>query len=179
MSKPGILDKLRSLLPSVPQNTEELLTTASTAALLTFEIEALEAERDDVVEAAKTPYDARIIGKQKALKGLMSALKSWATAHRDDFGGRKSYVIGGHALSFRQSPGKLTCSDEEKALDAILATGDHELIALCIAVKPALDKTGIKAALEGTDPAVAKRLRDLGFEVAKPEAFKFEPARVA
>lgn len=179
MNKSGLFDKLKALLPSVPQNSEELLNTASNAAALTFEIEALEAERDEAVEAAKKPYDALIIAKVKSLAGLVGALKAWATGNREDFGGKKSYVIAGHALNFRQSPGKLTCADEEKALDLIIATGDPDLIALCVDIKPTLDKKGIKAALEGSDEALAKRLRDLGFEVAKPEAFKFEPARVA
>lgn len=171
--------KLKALLPSVPQNADELRVTVSEAARLTYEIEQAEAQRETAVEEAKRPFDARIIAAEKRLAGLLAALKTWALGHRDEFAGRQSYTIAGHSLTFRRSQGKLdNAASDTEAVEAILATDDDALIDLCLTVKPALDKKAIKAALEGPDAILAQRLADIGFHIDRPEEFKFEPARV-
>ena len=52
--------KLKGLLPQAPKSPEELQEVASTAASETYELEALEADREVAVEAAKAPTTAAI-----------------------------------------------------------------------------------------------------------------------
>lgn len=176
---PTLKDKLKALLPVAPKTMEELRIAASEAATTAYELDELIAARDTAVEAAKAPYDSRIVQATKTYQGLVARLRAWAVANRPSFGKRQSYLLCGHALTFRQSPGKLEASFKDAALvESIIASGDDALIELAIAVKPALDKVAIKAALEGPDTDLAARLQALGFRVTRDEDFRFEPARV-
>lgn len=170
---------LLALLPSAPKTPEELRQVASEAASTIYEIDTLVAERDAVVEAAKSPYDSRIILAEKQRDSLVDKLKAWALGHRDAFGGKKTYPIAGHRLAFRVSPGKLEHTGKEADLvDRIVGSGDGELLEVAITVKPALDKASIKAALESGNEEIVAKLSGLGFRIEKPETFSFNPAHV-
>lgn len=175
----SIKSTLLSLLPSAPKTIEELRTVASDAATVIFQIETLTAERDDVVEKAKSPFDSQIIQAEKKRDGLVDKLKAWAISHRSEFGSRKTYEVAGHGLTFRGSPGKLEYTGKDDDLiDTIIGTGDSALIEAVITVKPALDKRAIKAAIDGGEPELVAKLTKLGFRIEKPESFTFEPSRV-
>jgi hypothetical protein len=171
---------LLSLLPSAPKTQEELRKVASEAAVEIFKAERLTAERDEAVEAVKAPYDSLIIQSEKLRDSLVAKLKAWALTNRAEFGGRKTHIVAGHALAFRTSPGKLeNTAKDDAVIDQIIGSEDGELLEIALTVSPSLDKKSIKAALEGGDEAMKKKLTDLGFRIEKPEAFKFEPSRAA
>lgn len=177
--KSSLKEKLKALLPNVPQNEEELRTVAADGALASYELDRLTAERDEAVEEAARPFSGPILQAKKRLEAATASLKAWATGHRSAFGGKKSHLVAGHSLTFHQSPGKLVNpKKDDEIVDAIVAADDDALFEICIAVKPTLDKVSIKAALQGDDAVLANKLTALGFRVAKDESFTFIPASI-
>lgn len=172
----SLKSKLRALLPSIPRNEDELAQTATNAALASYELDRLTAERDTAAEEITRRFSDPIARTKKQFESLVDSLRLWSRANRATFGARKTYLVNGHALTFRQSPGKLENPAKDDALiDAIIASEDDALIDAAITIKPALDKNGIKSALE-SNPELAPKLAALGFTISREETFEFKPA---
>jgi phage host-nuclease inhibitor protein Gam len=173
-----ISSKLKALLPTAPKTVEDLRQTVREAAATAYQIDRLKAERDEAVAAVTETHSLPLTQAEKKLKGLVAALKAWATGHRSEFAGKQAIQIESHTIAFRKSPGKLASeAKDEEIIEAILGSDDDELIELALTVKPALDKVAIKSALQ-TDSDLSRRIASFGFQIERGETFTFEPARV-
>lgn len=167
---------VRKLLPKIPGTIAEMREVVSEAAQTAYKIVQLEARKASDIAAVNKVYGGEIATLAKRSANLVGGLKAWATKHRDQFGDKQRLLVDDHALRFQRSPGALKHPGKlDEQVDAILATGDEELIAAAIALKPAPDKVTIKALLEeGGD--LADKLSVMGYAVDKPETFDFVPA---
>jgi len=167
---------VRKLLPRIPDTAAEMRDVVSEAAQTAYKIDQFEARKSADIAAVTKVYGGEIATLTKKLAHLVGGLKAWATKHRERFGDKQRLLVDDHALRFQRSPGALKHPDKpDEQVDAILASGDEELIAAAISLKPAPDKVTIKALLEeGGD--LADRLSAMGYTIDKPEAFDFVPA---
>lgn len=167
---------VRKLLPKIPDTIDEMRSVVADGAQTAYQIQKLEAQRASDIAVVTKTYGGEIAALKKKLGTLVAGLKAWATKHREQFGGKQRLLVDDHALRWQRSPGKLTHPDKEgDQVEAILATGDEELIAAAIAVTPKPDKVTIKALLE-EGGELADKLIALGYDIAKPEDFHFDPA---
>lgn len=172
----SLIDNLKTLVKPAPKTLDELRPVIHDAAQLAYRIDAVQAE-----------FDAHAAIVTKEYGGLLGTLKKqYATAekvivkffgtHRDLFGNARSVVVDGHSVKLRALPGKVVCTkDDQAACDAIIATGDNELILAAINATVVPDKVTIKAIIESGGP-MAEALRGIGFSVEKGETLSFKPA---
>lgn len=167
---------IRKLLPKIPDTVDEMRSVVADAAQTSYTIDKLEASKASEIAIVNKTYGGEIAALRKRLGTLASALQAWATKHRGQFGDKQRLIVDGHALRWQRSPGALAHDGKPaEQVEAILATGDEELIEAALALKPAPDKTTIKALLE-QGGEMAEQLAAIGYRIDKPETFQFDAA---
>lgn len=174
---------LLKLLPKALATREEARKTSNEAAQAKHDFTMLEEERDKKLSQITDEYGGRISALKKHYASLVTALKNWSLGHRaEEFGDKQSILLDGNKLAFHMGTGKCEFLKDGKvakdadAVEAILATGDDDLIEAALSLNPKPDKVAIKALLAETGNAHGQRLAALGFVITKEEDFDFQPA---
>lgn len=172
----SLIDNIKKLVTPAPQTVDELRPVIHEAAAASYRIDALQAQFDQHAAVVAKEYGGAIAALKKQYASLEKTILKYFAAHREEFGKARTVHIDGHAVALRNTPGKVVCTlGDSMACDAIVATGDNELILGALNVSIVPDKNTIKAILESGGP-MADTLTEIGFSVQKGETLTFKPA---
>jgi hypothetical protein len=172
----SLIDNLKTLVKPAPKTLDELRPVIHDAAQLAYRIDAVQAEFDTASAIVTKEYGGLLGTLKKQYATAEKVIVKFFGTHRDLFGNSRSVVVDGHSVKLRALPGKVVCTkDDQAACDAIIATGDNELILAAINATVVPDKVTIKAIIESGGP-MAETLRGIGFSVEKGETLSFKPA---
>ena len=172
----SLIENIKKLVTPAPQNIDELRPVIHQAATLDYQIKTAEAALNTHAAIVAKEYGGLIASLKKQYVAAEKVILKFFASHRVLFGTARTVEVDGHKITLRNTPGKVVCTASDPvACDAIVATGDNELIlaALCAEITP--DKKTIKAILEAGGP-MAETLSEIGFSIEKGESMSFKPA---
>lgn len=174
----NLIDTINKLVLKTPTTKEELAEAVEKAAQLSYKKGEVEERKASAISRIGKEFAGTLTDLTKGYKSIVATIETWAKRNRDEFGDKQSIGVNGHELAFRKSPGKVVheADDDDEIVQAIVDSGDEELIKSTIAIKPALDKKAIQAHLD-QDSETGKKLAAFGLRVDRPETFSFKPAR--
>jgi phage host-nuclease inhibitor protein Gam len=168
-------------------STETLLSVCQECAKDQLKRDALTIQRDAEVQLVKDKYDADIETLNATIEHHLKRIHAWAQANREShFGKRQSFVIMGHELAFRESPGAIGFAEGVSAEDVVqsilnMPEGEDRdtLCALVLRVKAELEKKAAQRELRANVDGRGDKLRAFGLRIVTEESFAFTPAREA
>jgi phage host-nuclease inhibitor protein Gam len=137
--------------------------------------ETLVADRDAAVLAAQEQHQPEIDQLSAAIDQDMSMLESWAAAHPDEFGAKRSITLSGHRVGWRtgQPRAKGKRGWTWAKILAVLRESSEELRSRYLRTREEVSKEALIAARE-THPL---DLEYLHVQIEQSETFFLEPAR--
>ncbi|OAI55550.1 hypothetical protein AYO49_05450 [Verrucomicrobiaceae bacterium SCGC AG-212-N21] len=175
------------LLKTEPiKDTAELLAACQEYAKDQIARDAKKVQLDAELQLVKDKHEGEIESLNSKLEHHFKRIHNFAITKRVElFGDRQSYIIAGHELAFRESPGAIGFAEGHNAdsvVEAILNMEGEEgdkLRETLLRVKAELDKKAAMRVMRQKDNGPAAKLTALGVVIEAPESFAFMPARDA
>ncbi len=186
MSLASVTKQLFALLKPDPiKDTTQLLDVCNTTARLCIARDAKKVALDAEVAALKELHDGPIEQLNREIAHHEKRILAYCTEHRaEHFGKRQEFILAGHEMAFRKSPGAVGFKEGVTADDvvaAILALDDgagDKLREALLRVSAELEKKTVLRELRTNLNGGKETLTAIGVIIQEKESFSFTHARL-